>query len=76
MGGRHSAKYRSRRPISEVRAIAFQNGCIWGAAIVAWAQAIQDRETEKAWDAMDRSSDEAQRKMDEAAERERFRVMG
>jgi len=31
---------RSRR---QIKAMAFENGLVWGAAIVAWAQAIADR---------------------------------
>lgn len=33
-------KHFSKRPIPEIRAEAFRNGCVWGAAIVAWGMAI------------------------------------
>lgn len=32
------------RKVRRQKALAFENGCVWGAAVVAWAQAIADRQ--------------------------------
>lgn len=41
------ASRRERRSTRRVRGKAFGHGLVWGAAIVAWAQAIQDEDTRR-----------------------------